>query len=44
LKLKAIGHGLKIWAPLRKPFASPGVPSWLQACVHHMPVARFYGL
>jgi len=24
---------LKIWAPLRKLFAPPGVPSWLRACV-----------
>jgi len=26
-----IGHSLKIWSPLRKLFAPPGVPSWLQA-------------
>ena len=35
---KSVGHGLKvldivqkIWAPLRKLFAPPGVPSWLRA-------------
>jgi len=35
---KCVGHGLKlidivlkIWAPLRKLFAPPGVPSWLWA-------------
>jgi len=22
----------KIWAPLRKLFALPGIPSWLRAC------------
>jgi len=27
-----IGNSLKIWAPLRKLFAPPGVPSWLRAC------------
>jgi len=26
-----IGHSLKIWAPLRKLYAPPGVPSWLWA-------------
>jgi len=36
---KCVGHNLKIldivqkiWAPLRKLFAPPGVPSWLRAC------------
>jgi len=29
---KLIGYSSKIWAPLRKSFASPGVPSWLRAC------------
>jgi len=28
---KTIGHSLKIWAPLRKLFATPGVSSWLRA-------------
>ena len=28
---KIIGHSLKIWAPLRKLFATHGVPSWLRA-------------
>ena len=33
---KCVGHSLKIWAPLRKHFAPPGVPSWLRAwwCVY----------
>jgi len=31
LVMGLIGHSLKIWAPLRKLFAPPGVPSWLQA-------------
>jgi len=26
-----IGQSLKIWTPLRKLFAQPGVPSWLRA-------------
>ena len=36
---KCVGYSLKIsdivqkiWAPLRKLFAPPGVPSWLRAC------------
>jgi len=29
---ESIGHSLKNWAPLRKLFAHPGVPSWLRAC------------
>jgi len=29
--LKIIGHSSNIWAPLRKLFAPPGVPSWLWA-------------
>jgi len=36
---KCVGHSLKlldtvqkIWAPLRKLFAPPGVPGWLRAC------------
>jgi len=36
---KCVGHGLKlldivqkIWAPLRRLFAPPGVPSWLRSC------------
>ena len=36
---KCVGHNLKlldtvqkIWAPLRKLFAPPGIPSWLRAC------------
>jgi len=32
------GHSLKIWAPLRKLFAPPGVPSllraWSDSCSH----------
>jgi len=31
--LKTIGHSLKIWGPLRKLFAPPGIPSWLRAWV-----------
>jgi len=38
---KCVGHGLKLldivqknWAPLRKPFDLPGVPSWLRACIY----------
>jgi len=37
---KRVGHCLKLldmvqkmWAHLRKVFAPPGVPSWLQACL-----------
>jgi len=37
---KCVGHNLKIldivpkiWAPLRKLFAPPGVPIWLRACL-----------
>jgi len=37
---KCVGHSLKIldivekiWAPLGKLFPSPGVPSWLRACL-----------
>jgi len=30
---ETIGHGLKIWAPLRKFFAPRSVPSWLRAWV-----------
>jgi len=37
---KCVGHNLKlldtiqkIWPPLRKLFAPPGIPSWLRACV-----------
>jgi len=26
---KCVGQSLKIWAPLSKPFACPGVPIWL---------------
>jgi len=31
---KTVGHTVvqKLWAPLRKPFAPPGVPSWLRVC------------
>jgi len=29
--LKIIGHSLKNLAPVRKLFATPGVPSWLRA-------------
>jgi len=32
LKLLDIVH--KIWAPLRKLFTPPGVPSWLRACLN----------
>ena len=38
---KCVGHSLKtldivqkIWVPLGKVFAPPGVPSWLRACVY----------
>ena len=30
--LKLLDIVQKIWAPLRKLFAPPGVPSWLRAC------------
>jgi len=37
---KCLGHSLKLldtaqkmWAPLKKLFAPPGVPGWLRACV-----------
>jgi len=36
-----IGHGLKIWAPLRKLFAPPGVPSWLRALAKPSDVYAF---
>jgi len=36
---KCVGHSLKLldvvlknWTLLRKPFAPPGVPSWLRVC------------
>jgi len=32
--LKILDIVWKIWAPLRKVFAPPGVPIWLQACIH----------
>ena len=28
---KSVAHNFKIWAPLRKLFATPGVLSWLRA-------------
>jgi len=31
--LKLLDIVQKIWAPLRKLFAPPGVPSWLRACL-----------
>jgi len=31
--LKLLDTGQKIWAPLRKHFSPPGVPSWLQAWI-----------
>jgi len=34
-KFKTIGHILKNWAPLRKLFDPPSVPSWLQAWLSH---------
>jgi len=33
---KCVGQCLKNWAPLRKLFVAPGVPSWLRACLLHM--------